>query len=218
MTPPGGNIPNVHDWSARARDTAINALRYTQFVGVMKHALPAAAFAVIAAVAAFFVLQRQPGRVALAYQRLGLIDNDLAMIKPHLAGVDAKGDPFVITADKAIQEPGDTKRAHLTNVEADFTLGKTGWINARAGNGLVDLKANTLALDGGIQLFSDTGYELQTRTAQVDLHSYIVTGHDTVTGQGPNGTLRADSFRVENASRQLSLDGHVHMTVTGFKK
>src|ERR1700744_3937782 len=103
MTPKtGGRCPPPrHAGSARARSSALEALLYTQFVGVMKRALPAAAFAVIAAVAAFFVLQRQPGRVALAYQKLGLIDNDLAMIKPHLAGVDSHGDPFVITADKA---------------------------------------------------------------------------------------------------------------------
>ena len=31
-----------HDWSARARTTALEALRYTQFVGVMKRALPLA--------------------------------------------------------------------------------------------------------------------------------------------------------------------------------
>ena len=51
-----------HDWSARARSTALDALRYTQFVGVMKRALSSAAFAVIFAVLAFFFVQRQPAR------------------------------------------------------------------------------------------------------------------------------------------------------------
>ena len=64
MTPDARRAPTPsrHDWSARARSTAMEALRYTQFVGVMKRALPAAAFAVIAAVLAFFFVARQPAQ------------------------------------------------------------------------------------------------------------------------------------------------------------
>ena len=84
MTAPG------HDWSARARSTAMDALRYTRFVGVMKRALPAAAFVIIATVAAFFFLQRQPERTQMSYARLGHIQNDLTMVKPRLSGTDSK--------------------------------------------------------------------------------------------------------------------------------
>ena len=51
-------------WSAHVRSSSLDALRYTQFVGVMKRALPAAAFAVIAAVLAFFFVARQPAESA----------------------------------------------------------------------------------------------------------------------------------------------------------
>src|SRR5580704_17904575 len=104
MTPRASGEPARHDWTARARTTAMDALRYTQFVGVMKRALPSAAFAVIAAVLAFFFVQRQPARLSMTYEKLGHIENDLAMIKPHLTGADDKGNPFVITADSAIQD------------------------------------------------------------------------------------------------------------------
>jgi hypothetical protein len=113
MTPKTGKIlePPRHDWSARARSTAMDALRYTQFVGVMKRALPVAAFAVISAVLAYFFLARQPARVSMGYERLGHVENDLAMVKPRLTGQDAKGNPFVITADAAIQDANNSKRA-----------------------------------------------------------------------------------------------------------
>src|ERR1700761_466114 len=99
MSPRAGDAAPRHDWSARARSTAMDALRYTQFVGVMKRALPAAAFAIIAAVVAFFFVQRQPARMAMTYQNMGLIQNDLAMTKPRLTGSDSKGNPFVVTAE-----------------------------------------------------------------------------------------------------------------------
>ncbi len=117
------------------RSTSLEALRYTQFVGVMKRALPTAAFAVIAAVLAFFFVARQPDKVSMTYERLGAIKNDLAMIKPHLTGADAKGNPFVITAETAIQDVKNPKRAKLRKVEADLTLDNNGWLNVNAAGG-----------------------------------------------------------------------------------
>ena len=208
--------PPRHDWSARARSTALDALRYTQFVGVMKRALPAAAFAVISAVVAYFFVARQPARSNLGYERLGHVENDLAMVKPRLTGQDGKGNPFVITAEAAVQDAKNPKRARLTKVEADLTQGQ-GWINADAASGLADMDAGFLQLDGGINVFSDTGYELHTKSATVDLKKGVMHGHETVTGQGPMGDIRADEFHYDRDARILTLSGHVHMTIIGTK-
>jgi hypothetical protein len=119
-----------HDWSARVRSSALDALRYTKFVGVMKRALQLAAFAVIAAVLAFFFFQRQPARITMGFEHLGRLQNDLAMVKPRLSGQDGEGNPFVITADAAIQDAKNPKRARLTKVEADLSLDRGSWLNA----------------------------------------------------------------------------------------
>ena len=42
------------DWSARVRTTAIEALRYSRYVALMKRLLSLGAFLIIAAVLAFF--------------------------------------------------------------------------------------------------------------------------------------------------------------------
>src|SRR5476649_2241744 len=126
-----------YDWSARVRSTAFDAGRYTKFVVRMKRVLSFSAFAVIFAVLAFFAVQRAPRQLSLSYERVGSIQNDRAMIKPRLSGADAQGNPFVITADAAIQDANNPKRATLQKVEADLTT-KQGWFNARAGKGFVD--------------------------------------------------------------------------------
>ena len=218
MNPRDGDAAPRHDWSARARSTAMDALRYTQFVAVMKRALPAAAFAVIAAVLAFFFVARQPSKVAMTYEKMGWIQNDLAMEKPRLTGADGKGNPFVITADQAIQDVKNPKRARLKKVEADLTLDNNGWLNANAAEGVVDMRAGSLDLRGGIDVFSDSGYTLHTRAASLDLNKWVMHGHDEVSGQGPMGTMRADSFQYDRASHELTLDGHVRMTVIGNRK
>ena len=73
----------------------------------------------------------------MTYEKLGAIENDLAMIKPRLTGADANGNPFVITADAAIQDANNPKRARLKNLEADLALDNHGWLNATAGGGSV---------------------------------------------------------------------------------
>jgi lipopolysaccharide export system protein LptC len=206
-----------HDWSARARSTALEALRYTQFVGIMKRALPTAAFAIIVAVLAFFFVQRQPARLSMTYEKLGTLKNDLTMTKPRLTGVDDKGHPFVITAEAATQDAKNPKLARLTKVEADLALDKGGWLNADAARGWVDMAAGKLEVSGGINVFSDAGYELHTSAASVDLNRGVVHGHETVTGQGPSGTLRADQFHYDRREGLLTLQGHVHLVMTGRK-
>jgi hypothetical protein len=172
----------------------------------------------LAAVLAFFFVARQPSKFSMTYEKLGSIENDLAMIKPRLTGVDGNGNPFVITADAAIQDAKNPKRARLRKIEADLTTDKNGWVNANAANGVVDMKAGSLEMGGGIDIFSDAGYALHSQAASVDLNKGVVHGHSEVTGQGPMGTMRADQFHYDRDSHQLSLDGHVKMTLIGNKK
>lgn len=207
-----------YDWSARVRTTAMEALRYSRFVALMKRLLSLGAFLTIAAVLAFFFVQRMPRQLQMSYERLGRIENDLTMVKPRLAGADTKGNPFVITADSAVQDAHNPKKASLKNLEADLSVDNGNWINARARAGMVDMNTGALELQGGISVFTATGYELHTNSASANLKQSIIHGHEAVTGQGPQGTLRADEFHADRATNLLTLSGHVRMTLLGTKK
>jgi len=212
--PPGRG----YDWSARVRTTAMEALRYSRFVALMKRLLSLGAFLTIAAVLAFFFVQRMPRQLQMSYERLGRIENDLTMVKPRLAGADVKGNPFVITADSAVQDAHNPKKASLKNLEADLTLDKQNWVNARARAGMVDMDTGALELRGGIDVFTATGYELHSSSASANLKQSVIHGHEPVTGQGPQGSLRADEFHADRATNLLTLSGHVQMTLLGTKK
>ena len=206
------------DWSARVRTTTVEAVRYSRYVALMKRLLSLGAFLIIAAVLAFFFVQRMPRQLQMSYERLGRLENDLTMVKPRLAGADAKGNPFVITAESAVQDAHNPKKASLKNLEADLALDKRNWVNARASSGMVDMNSGQLELSGGIDVYTATGYELHSNSASADLKQSVIHGHEPVTGQGPEGTLRADQFHADRATNILTLHGHVHMTLTGTKK
>jgi len=213
---PAGTERPRYDWSARVRSTAFDAARYTRFVWRMKRLLAFSAFAVIFAVLAFFVVQRAPRNLSLSFGSIGTLENDLAVTNPRLSGTDAGGNPFVITAKEAVQDADNPKRYALTVVEADMNTPE-GWLNARAGQGTVDMNTQTMDLKGGIALFTDTGYELNTSSAAVDLKSNSVRGSQPVTGQGPMGSLRADTFHYDRNTGQLVLEGKVRMIFASLK-
>jgi lipopolysaccharide export system protein LptC len=206
-----------HDWSARARMSVVDAGRYTRFVTRMRRVTALAAFAVIFAVLGFFFLARAPRQLQLSYQGLTAGRNDLVMTKPRLSGVDAQGNPFVVTAREAIQDANNPKRATLKTIEADLTTPK-GWLNARANHGHVDMGANWLTLDSGLDVFTDTGYTLHSERADVDLKRNIVNGDSAVTGQGPLGAIRADTFHYDQGAGLLILRGHVQTVLNGRRK
>ncbi|HWA90578.1 MAG TPA: LPS export ABC transporter periplasmic protein LptC [Rhizomicrobium sp.] len=197
------------DWAARTRGTALDALRYSQFVSLMKRALPIAAAAVLAAVLVYSFLPRPSDRITLTAQKMGTIANDLAMIKPKLTGADDEGNPFVVTADVAFQDPKHLHRARMLKIEADMTMKDGRWLNATAEQGFFDMDAGLLKLEGGIAMYSDAGYELHTQRVDAEMRKGLFHGPDAVTGHGPFGSMRADRFEYDRNRLALRLQGHV---------
>lgn len=207
-----GEASRHRDWIHRRPHTITDPQRYSRFVTIMKRALFLAALALIAAVIAYSLQPREKGRVAMTFEHIGTVANDLAMIKPRLTGTDSAGNPFVVTADRAIQDGVNSHRATLKNVQADITLKGGTWLSASAETGQLNADKKSLQLSGAISIFSDSGYEIHTSSAHVDLANGVMTGNSTITGHGPMGTLRADSFTVDRQTQQITLKGHVKMT------
>lgn len=203
------------NWSSRVRVSAHQTERYSRFVVLAKRGLLIAAGVLIAAVLVYSLQPRQRERLAMNFERLGIVNNDLAMIKPRLSGRNEEGDPYVVTAERAIQDRTNAKRARLTNIEADVTLKDGTWVGATAPTGLLDATAHTLVLAGAVALYSDKGYEAHTTAANVDMHSGLIAGDRAVSGQGPLGTFRADRFKIDRIKKMVFLSGNVHMVVDG---
>lgn len=213
-------------WTERQRATSHEVQRYTRFVSLMKRVLLIAAGALLAAVVAYSLQPRVQNskRLAMTFRRLHILTNDLMMTKPKLTGVDADGNPYVVTAEDAVQDPHNVKRAQLRQVEADVTLKSGNWISATAAHGLLDASAQKLQLSGAIDVYSDNGYEIHTAAADIDMRTGTIVGNHPVTGQGPLGTFRSDRFTISRSGHgavakartddtRINLSGHVFMTI-----
>jgi len=188
------------DFGARSRANIADAHKYTRFVVLMKRGLILGAIALVGAVIAYAIQPRSQQRVAMTFEKMGLVAGDLAMVKPKLSGVDSDGNPYVVTADTAVQDAKNMRRAALQNVDADLTQKGGKWTSILAPKGWLDADAKFVRLTGAISVFTDDGFEMHTNLANVDMGKGVVTGPHFVWGHGPQGKFYANHFRIARLS------------------
>ena len=196
------------------RATLATIRRYSIFVAFMKGALPVAAAGLGIAVLAYVLQPRDNNRMALTFERMGKVENDLAMVKPRLTGVDNDGFPFIVTAATAVQDARGSDVVRLEDVNAEITL-KEGNIHVEAARGLVDTRTHQLDVSGGIRVTSDDGYDARTPAAKADLRAGTVRGENGIEATGAFGRITADRFTMNRATRQLRFTGNVRMMLNG---
>lgn len=188
--------------------------RYSRFVGMMKLLLPVLALGLVIAVVIWPSEFRETAGFQLSYSTSedgGA--TELAMVKPRYLGTDSRNRPFIITADRATQDPKDQRLIALNRLQADMSMTNGQWFTILADTGVYHQQSQHLRLQGAINLFSDQGYEFHAQTVEIDLKNGQARSDQTVRGQGPFGTLRADRLVVEDYGRRLLFKGHVKMRI-----
>lgn len=202
------------DLAPRAEAGSLARPAYSRFVGLMKWGLAAlASFLVILVLAWPGVLTRKEGfRISFSGLR-GLGEEQLTMLNPRFLGVDGSGQPYVVTADSAIQDPADPRRVSLRQVQADITLEQGEWLSLTASSGVYRQVEESLVLEGPVSIHSDSGYELHLERVEAALAEGRAWSDSPVQGQGPFGAVTADRMRLEERGRRIVFEGRVRVTV-----
>ena len=208
-----GSLPVGAAYEAQRARVLKSAATYSRFVRALKLLLPLLAFVVVVSTMLFVLLYQPDDTLTLSFTRAEAVENDLRMVNPRFSGVDGEGRPFLVTASWAIQDITNPRSVSLETLQADMELGGRSWISLSAARGLLDGEAETLYLEGGISVFTDAGYEFHTDHATVRLDQQRVTSDAEVTGQGPLGTLRADSFTADGEGERVRFAGNVRMRI-----
>ena len=188
--------------------------KYSRFVSLMKVMLPLTAAALIMILIAWPQTQDEGAtfRVSLA----AIPDGDAGetgMTRARFVGTDSRNQPFVITADTTVPDTLNPEKIDLTTLQADLTLSSGSWISLMSATGLYNRTAQNLALQGGVEIFADNGFALQTASVEIDLENGIAWGRRPVQAHGPMGALGADTFRLERNGQRLFFEGRVRMTL-----
>ncbi|MDA0653868.1 MAG: LPS export ABC transporter periplasmic protein LptC [Proteobacteria bacterium] len=201
-------------------ETAIASFsrRYSRFVGLMKLVLPAFALGLVVLIAAW------PGRFGggegfrMSFADLAPDpDGALGVVRARFAGTDAGGRPFLITADRAVQQTARFDTFSLETLQADMTLDNGTWVSVSAIGGVFDRDGRQLQLEGPIDVFTDAGYEFHAAAAEIDLERGIVETTARVRGHGPLGAIEAGGMRFSGDGGVISFSGGVRVVLNGSR-
>jgi lipopolysaccharide export system protein LptC len=189
---------------------------YSRFVRVMKMVLPALAVVLLGLVVAWPRLHLDDDRFRVGFAGISAKSvQNLAMVNARYFGVDKNNKPFTVTADRAEQAEGKPDEINLDQPKADFTSRDGAGVFLGADRGNYHQKAQLLDLANNVSLYHEKGYELHTEQAQVNLGDNTAWGDHPVQGQGPQGRLQGEGFRIRDRGGDVLITGRSNLTVRG---
>ncbi|MCC7016412.1 MAG: LPS export ABC transporter periplasmic protein LptC [Rhodospirillales bacterium] len=192
---------------------------YSRFVAIAKLVLPLVAAALLALVWAWPSLRGTELRFRIGFS--DLVTRETAgpsMINPRYVGTDKNQQPFAITSDVARHSSVDRMKIDLDVPKGDIALNDGTWLLLTAETGVYARTAKTLDLFGGVTLFHDSGYEIRTDSAYVDLEKGTAQGDQPVHGQGPFGDLRSEGFVLLDKGKIIHFTGKSKLVMyPGFR-
>ena len=197
--------PSVSHW---------RAVGYSRFVSLMKVLLPLLAFVLLVLVAAWPYLNAEDSRFRIGFAALKAREAAVPrMVSPRYVGLDKDHRPFSVTADLATDETNSAAVIALEMPKADITLDDGSWLVLTSESGVYSRDAQNLSLAGDVTLYHDSGYEIRTAAAAVDLVKGSASGNEPVAGHGPFGDLRSEGFRLRDKGRVITFTGKARLTL-----
>jgi lipopolysaccharide export system protein LptC len=181
---------------------------YSRFVQMMKLVLPAVAVILVIMIVIWPHLQVDSRRFSIGFSNIEISEaKDPSMINARYIGTDNDNQPFAITADIAKKTDDESQNILLELPKADITLEDGSWLVLTSQTGQYDRPSQYLELSGSVNLFHDSGYEMHTEVAGVDLSNGSAEGHTPVKGQGPFGRIEAEGFRLIDKGKTIIFTG-----------
>lgn len=198
-----------HSWAARIA-------RYTRLVLVGKYTLGSISLLLIALVISIPLLDssNNSARISFVSSTESTLDMPV-MNRTKLQGVDAKNQPYTITADKVVQESNE--RVHLYNVQGDLLKANNTWLNMTSQEGFYYSDAKRLELIGQVTLYQDNGYSFSTQRVDVDIKQAVASGAEEIKGEGPIGNMVAKGFKISDNGQHMFFGGIGRVTVRIYR-
>ncbi|MEQ8558570.1 MAG: LPS export ABC transporter periplasmic protein LptC [Henriciella sp.] len=136
-------------------------------------------------------------------------DQVVTMVNPRFTGRDVAGRAFVITADTAQRRMGGGEKIDLKNPELISEDGT----RVAAPAGLYNQDDQTLDLYEDVEVESAKGYTFRSTSAKMFIQEGRVEGIDPLSGSGPLGDVRSDTYEIVDEGDRVLLSGRVEMTI-----
>ncbi len=174
-------------------------------VGVGKRLLPVVALALLASIALYPEWQHAADRARLGFLRGEAVPQSGEMTQAAYHGVDDRGRPYTMTADRARQI--SPERINLIEPKGDVTLESGNWLMVQSRRGVYLQHLDDLDLSQDVVIYRDDGTTITTDAATVDLKAGAAAGADMTHAEGPFGTLDAQGFALTDKGSAIQFFG-----------
>ena len=132
--------------------------------------------------------------------------------RARYTGEDNKGQPFLIIADRAVQQSSNVPVVTIEGMRARLELAR-GPLSIAALKGRYDLEQEMVAVDGPIRVVGPDGYRLATRDVTVNLDRRTMQSKGAVSGEMPLGRFQAGNLSADLDERTVRLNGGVRLKI-----
>lgn len=136
-------------------------------------------------------------------------DEVVTMVNARFTGRNISGEAYVITAEAAQRRRADPSIINLTNPSMVDDKGT----EVSAPVGVYYQNAEYLDLFQAVRIRDRDGYEFTTTAARVFVQEGRVQGLEPLSGNGPLGDVRADSYEIEDDGDRVIFRGNVDLTI-----
>jgi len=194
-------------WAPQRQMTLAQARRRSSAVGVLR-----VVFVACAAISAGVII----GPIAATAlsgngQQIDQVAGDevITMLNARFTGRNFAGEAYVITASEARRRRADSSVVDLINPQLVDDKGT----EVGAPIGVFYQNAEHLDLFQAVSVRDSDGYEFSTTAARVFVQEGRVQGLEPLSGNGPLGDVRADSYEIEDDGDRVILRGNVDLTI-----
>lgn len=197
---------------SRRQHWAVPGSGHDRLVGSLRIVLPAA----VGVVAAMMVFLPLTGGKEVSFvldkNKVETSKERLRVEAASYRGQDNKGQPFLLTAQKALQKSAQQPVIAMRQLAAKLQLTE-GPATLEAPGGRFDPNTQQVDVDGPIVFNGPDGYSIRTNSAKLDMKSKTMQGQGGVTGTVRQGNFSADSMHADLDNRTISLDGRARLHI-----
>ncbi|MDD3183077.1 MAG: LPS export ABC transporter periplasmic protein LptC [Alphaproteobacteria bacterium] len=141
-----------------------------------------------------------------------MVDNvpNLMVESLNMTGLDEKGHPYALTANRALQAATTKNLIDLEKPKGELTLESDTWVAVHADQGRLDQNTKKLWLGGHVEVFHDAGYRFTSEEINVDIPKSTAWGSQPVLIQGSFGQITGSGFRLLDGGKTMIVTGPAH--------
>ena len=209
----------ARQFSATEKDSHVfrAAERHSRRVRFMKFALPAVAVigAAVFSWFTFFSTTNIPSNITL--DSAGIQDGKLVMTNPKLDGFTKDKLPYKMSAERALQDVGNSSLITLENISAEIPVGQDLRAQVNAKGGLYDNANRQLKLDNNITLTTSDGMKAQLKSADINIQENSMSTDQPVKIENSSASIVADSMKITQSGKVMVFEKGVRLVIQPAK-